>query len=99
MRFILFILLLVLLFGFMLSGSEYSPGSEIGNAVFRPLRLWDVLDLVEHTADFRNSDGRKDWDAQSSMINSSWDYSVIQVAGRQLQHQEISPSMQYKLNI
>ena len=66
----------------VLNGQENkSPGSEIGDAVFRPLGLWDILDLVEHAALYRNSDGRKCWDAQNSMTNSRFEHSVIQATG------------------
>lgn len=57
------------------------PGSEIGDAVFRPLGSWDILDKVEHTGMYRNSDGSKDWNPQVDMENSSWEYSVIQGSG------------------
>ena len=61
------------------SGIAQSPGSEIGDAVFRPL---DVLP-DEHAAVYRNSDGSKDWDPMMDLVNTDWRHSVIQATGEE----------------
>ncbi len=57
-----------------------SPGSEIGDAVFRPI----VWPLLQHTGIYRNSDSRSitaDWDPSEDMLNSDIQHSVIQTSG------------------
>ena len=78
-------LVLILLFSFVLSANEYSPGSEIGNAVFRPLSVYDPGGqgwcMIGHTALYRCSNGNSDWDPDTSMKNSDFTQSVIQATG------------------
>jgi len=61
--------------------AQSSPGSEIGDAVFRPI-AWHI---VQHTAIYRNSDSREitvNWDPSQNMFNSDMLHSVIQASGR-----------------
>ena len=76
---------LILLFSFGLFANEYSPGSEIGNAVFRPLSVYDPGGqgwcMIGHTALYRCSNGNRDWSPDTSMKNSDLTQSVIQATG------------------
>jgi hypothetical protein len=67
------------------NGSVGSPGSEMGDAVFRSLSKWDLggtkTAVIGHAALYRNSNGQNDWDPDESMINSDLKHSVIQATG------------------
>jgi hypothetical protein len=75
--FIIWILFIVFLSSADGSYLEQSPGSEMGDAVFRPLHI----PVNFHSAIYRNSDSKKDWDPSWEMINTSWEHSVIQGTG------------------
>ena len=82
---ILIIALLILCCVNNCPNGDGSPGSEIGDAVFRSLNVWDLgrtkKCLVGHVALYRNSDGKTDWDPNVSIIDSDLKHSVIQATG------------------
>ena len=61
----------------LLISTQESPGSEIGDAVFRILGYM----INSHTAVYRNSLSYGDWDGVSDIINSDFGHSVIQASG------------------
>jgi hypothetical protein len=63
--------------------AQSSPGSEIGDAIFRPL-MWHFvpLPILEHVALYRNSyGGAYWWEPGENMENSNFEHSAIQASG------------------
>ena len=84
MKKFLFILLLCSLSGIIWSQEGLSPGSEMGDAVFRPLSVFrgESWFLIGHAALYRNSDASDDWDSElENMIDLDRRHSVIQATG------------------
>jgi len=76
-----------------LFADDYSPGSEIGDAVFRPLSVYDPSgagwSAIGHAALYRNSKSMGDWNPFTDIIESDLNHSVIQATG-----QDVSVSWQ-----
>jgi len=68
-----------------LFADDYSPGSEIGDAVFRPLSVYDPSgagwSAIGHAALYRNSKSIGDWNPFTAIIESDLNHSVIQATG------------------
>jgi len=64
---------------------ESSPGSEMGDAVFRPLSIydpgWQSWYAIGHTALYRSSNSFGDWDPLNDITDSDLEHSVIQATG------------------
>jgi len=67
-----------LIFPIVVSGEEsVSPGSEVGDAMFRPIYWTNKLPL--HTGLYRNSESLNEWDPLvSDIVGSDMKHSVIQ---------------------
>jgi len=61
---------------------DISPGSEIGDAIFRAM-IFDTPQWINagHAAIYFCSEGFSEWDIQNSLKNSSGTHSVIQATG------------------
>jgi len=78
-------LIFILLLSISLFCQDRSPGSEIGDAVFRPLSIYDPgwvqWYAIGHTALYRNSNSFGDWEPFNDLIDSDLKHSVIQATG------------------
>jgi hypothetical protein len=78
-------LVFILLLSISLVAQDRSPGSETGDAVFRPLSIydpgWQQWYVIGHAALYRNSNSFADWDPLNDITDSDLEHSVIQATG------------------
>jgi hypothetical protein len=86
MRIKAYLILLVIasLFFYECTPPGGSPGSEIGDVVFRPYGIAIVGSKIGHAALYRNSNSKTDWDPESPIIDSDLEHSVIQASGEEV---------------
>jgi len=82
---IIFFVFILLLSVSLFAQENVSPGSEIGDAVFRPLSLydpgWQQWYAIGHAALYRSSNSFGDWDPSDDISDSDLEHSVIQATG------------------